>query len=105
MGYELDLGLTPLHEAKGVPPQGAIFETLQTMASPIFESRMSTEYRNMVQRCLEVVPGRRPTSPELLRYHMPMMSMIGQKGGRILAKMVAEATGGVVPPDSFSGER
>jgi len=102
MGYELDLGRTPLHESQGevfvVPPQGAIFETLQTMVSPIFESRMSMEYRNMVQRCLEVVPESRPTSPELLRYYMPRM--MGNTGGRILAKLVAEATGGVVPPDS-----
>merc|ERR1719512_411404 len=106
MGYELDLGRTPLHESQDgvfvVPPQGAIFESLQTMVSPIFESRMSEEYRNMVQRCLEVVPESRPTSPELLRYHMPRMMGNVNVGGRILAKLVAEAAGGAVPPDASS---
>lgn len=72
VGYELDLGRTPIQERRGdMPNQGLIFNKLQTMTSPVFESCLSIRYRNLVQPCLEVDPARRPTSAELLRHQAP----------------------------------
>jgi len=67
MGFEFDLGRTPLQASKGdALSQEIIFDTLQTMPTPTYETTFCPSYRELVQACLEVVPESRPSSMELL---------------------------------------
>jgi len=67
MGFEFDLGRTPLQASKGdALSQEIIFDTLQTMPTPTYETTFCLRYRDLVQACLEVVPESRPSSMELL---------------------------------------
>jgi len=80
MGYELELGRTPLQgDRSDMPTQGLIFSTLQTMVSPIFESSFTLSYRNLVQMCLEADPLRRPSSQQLVQERMPSVCAADRK--------------------------
>jgi serine/threonine protein kinase len=87
MGFELDLGRTPLQAEKDdMPSQGVIFGALQTMPSPIYQSNFSLRYRGLVQACLEVVPESRPSSLALLEGEMAPRAQSAER--KFLARLV-----------------
>lgn len=66
VAFELDLGYTPLSQlCGGIISNAQVFSHLQVMATPVFESKMSMCFNNLVKSCLRIDPAQRPSSHEL----------------------------------------